>query len=565
MDRGQKKTETPGRGPGSKARDAGGRSKASVGLLQHKIDYTIDRFSGTGVDTPELLLVPHDLLTSDPSLMSEINSGHFGLDGMFVELEEGGASIFEHPDTDDSYNRILHGFSWLRDLRARDDFEAQQEAQRLVFKWMGLVWQPEDIAYEPEVLARRITSLLSNSSFVLRGVRKDRTRRYMRTLLQQVVELHSKLGETPGGLSRLRVLSALVMAGLCLSRQNDRLAEVTPLLMEELGEQIYPDGGHCSRNPAAILHILFEILPLRQGFISRGKDVPPELDKAIRRMLPMIRFFRLGDSSLARFNGASTTPTDALATLLAYDERNRPFDAHAKDSGYTRIQEGPVTILCDVGAPPSLSGARLAHAGCLSFEMTVRHVPLIVNSGAYQGEDRRWRQFARSTQAHSTLVLDDYSSGSFDEKGRLTGPTQINIDRADLSGLDAIHHGYERQFGLLHRRQMILSHEGLRLEGVDSLEGVGHAGEAPLSIRFHLHPRIELARSDEDNLLMTLPDGEIWRFHAKGAHMEMDDSVYLAYRRGPQPAHQIVLQGKARAGMRVDWLFEQYRARPNEG
>ena len=82
---------------------------------------------------PSWLFVPDDLQTSDPSLLSEISSGHFGLDGIFIELEEGGPSIFEHPEPDDSYNRVLHGFGWLRDLRARDDFEAQKEAQRLVF------------------------------------------------------------------------------------------------------------------------------------------------------------------------------------------------------------------------------------------------------------------------------------------------------------------------------------------------------------------------------------------------------------------------------------------------
>ena len=347
---------------------------------------------------------------------------------------------------------------------------------------------PDDVAYEPEVLARRISSFLSNSSFVLRGARQDRTKRYMQVLSQQVIELRSKLEKTPEGVARLHVLSTLVMAGLCLSRQGELLAEATPLLMSELEQQIFRDGGHCSRNPAALLHILFEILPLKKCYITRGQTVPAELDDAIKRMLPMIRFFRLGDSSLARFNGASTTPTDALATLLAYDERNRPFDAFAKDSGYARIQEGPVTILCDVGAPPSISGARLAHAGCLSFEMTVRHVPMVVNSGAYQGIDERWRQFARSTMAHSTLILDGHSSGGFDKKGRLTGPNEIHIQRADLSGLEAVHHGYERQFGLLHRRQMVLSCEGLKLEGVDSLEGVGHVEEAPLCIRFHLHP-----------------------------------------------------------------------------
>ena len=37
---------------------------------------------------------------------------------------------------------------------------------------------------------------------------------------------------------------------------------------------------------------------------------------------------------------------------------------------------------------------------------------------------------------------------------------EIHIERADLSGLDVEHHGYEQSFGLLHRRQMTLSYEG---------------------------------------------------------------------------------------------------------
>ena len=145
MDRYQKDEEerpraTPKK-PAGKPQEKRPREQGPAGLLQSKINHTIDRFSGTGVDTPELLFVPDDLQTSDPSLLSEISSGHFGLDGMFIELEEGGPSIFEHPDTDDPYNRVLHGFGWLRDLRARDDFDAQNEAQKLVFKWMDLVWQ----------------------------------------------------------------------------------------------------------------------------------------------------------------------------------------------------------------------------------------------------------------------------------------------------------------------------------------------------------------------------------------------------------------------------------------
>ena len=536
--------------------------RASLEKWQAKLDKSVRHYDKRDYAAAEQLFVPEELQTRDPSLMSEIKSGHFGLDRMFIEVGEGFPSVFVNPDADDSFNRLLHGFGWLRDLRARDDFEAQLEAQNLVFEWMQDHWRAEGVAYEPQVIARRITSLLSNSTFVLRGVRKNRTRRYMQTLSQQIIELRERLDETPEGLPRLLVLGTLVMAGLCLSKHDELLEEMTPMLFKEFDSQVFKDGGHYSRNPAAILDILFQILPLKQCYVGRGKEVPVELRRVIRRMLPMIRFFRLGDSSLVRFNGTSTTPTDALATLLAHDERNRAFDAYAKDSAYCRVQDGPATLVCDVGTAPPLEVSGLAHAGCLSFELSIRHIAVVVNSGAYQGEDERWQRYARSTMAHSTLTIDDFSSGAFGDRGSLAGPVRIEVERADLSGLEVSHYGYEEEFGYVHRRSLVLSREGLLLKGIDSLEGVGHTRNEPYCIRFHLHPLIELSQSNEDNLLLTLPDGEIWRFTAKGAAIGMEDSIYLAYRRGPQPAHQITLTGTAYPGIQVDWLFEQYRERP---
>ena len=96
---------------------------------------------------------------------------------------------------------------------------------------------------------------------------------------------------------------------------------------------------------------------------------------------------------------------------------------------------------------PPTTRSKDTHAGCLSFEMTVRHFAVIVNSGAFQGEDENWRRYARSTIAHSTLSLDDHSSGGFDQQGHLSGPRNVEVERADLSEIDASHHGYEKQFG----------------------------------------------------------------------------------------------------------------------
>ena len=74
-------------------------------------------------------------------------------------------------------------------------------------------------------------------------------------------------------------------------------------LVNELNDQILPDGGHVSRNPLAIVSILLELLPLRQTFMSRDMVPPEGMNLAIERMMPMLRFFRHPSGSFAHFNG----------------------------------------------------------------------------------------------------------------------------------------------------------------------------------------------------------------------------------------------------------------------
>ena len=563
MDRYQEASDRLQESSTAKPRKKKRRLPGKLGQLQTVVDHAIDRHVKHEVGHAEIMLVPRDLQTSDPSLAGEIAGGQFGLDGIFLEVGADQPPIFAHPFADDGFNRKLFGFAWLRDLRARGDDEARDMAQELVFWWLrDYARHFEGIAYEPCVIANRIRSFLTHSPFLLEGVGRKKARQFVTMLSDQIERLNIKLAETPKGAARLEVLSALVMAGLCLSRQDKMLENTEPLLMLELDRQILPDGGHCSRNPSALYRLLFALIPLKQCFKGRGRDIPRQLESAIARMLPMIRFFRLGDSSLARFNGTSTTPTDALAVLLAYDERNLPFEGYAKDSGYARLQEGGTTVMVDVGKPPANYAVKHTHAGCLSLEMSIRHFAVIVNSGAFQEEDENWRRYARSTIAHSTLSLDDHSSGGFDRQGRLTGPHQVDVGRADLSELDACHHGYVKRFGFVHQRRLTLSHEGLRLSGIDLLNGPGTTEAVGFCIRFHLHPLIELAQGHDNNLLLTLPDGEIWRFTGKGGQIGMADSVYLAYRGGPKAAHQITLSGTARPGSNIVWMFEQVQARP---
>src|SRR5690606_10197513 len=122
-------------------------------------------------------------------------------------------------------------------------------------------------------------------------------------------------------------------------------------LGSELATQIFPDGGHVSRCPSAILDLLADLLPLRQAYTARDIQPPQALLSAIDRMMPMVRFFRHGDGTFGRFNGTGDTPIDLVATVLAYDDARGAPVSHAPHSGYQRLSAGTTIVLMDTGAP----------------------------------------------------------------------------------------------------------------------------------------------------------------------------------------------------------------------
>ena len=92
----------------------------------------------------ELLIVPQDLRTLDPSFLSEIAADQFGLAGTVVGL--GGFSPFALPPPNDDWARELHGFGWLRHLRAANHDDAQAAARTFATSWLTLERRHADIA-----------------------------------------------------------------------------------------------------------------------------------------------------------------------------------------------------------------------------------------------------------------------------------------------------------------------------------------------------------------------------------------------------------------------------------
>jgi uncharacterized heparinase superfamily protein len=531
-----------------------------------------------GARAQRLLIALQDIRTADPIAADHIYAGHFSLAGKAVSTHGHSPFVISAPSA--GWSEALHGFGWLRHLRAADTALSRANAHALVEDWLNLDARggksmDRHIARDPRVVSRRLISWLSQSPIILENADHAFYRRFVRAIELHVATLERALVEGLEGDARLTAIVACAHAGLCLEGANGLLRRATFLLSRELQAQILGDGGHVSRNPRVLVELLVDLLPTRQAFVARNIAAPEPLLNAIDRVTPMLRMFRHADGALAGFNGMGVSEPETLATLLAHGDVGGAAVLDAPYSGYQRLEAEGAIVIADVGAPPPWRFSKEAHAGCLAFEFSTGWHRLVVNCGAPQVDAGEAREAARASAAHSTLVVDDHSSCRFVPAASkspaagaiLEGPSLVEVKRwLDEMGsqcIDALHDGYARRYGVIHRRVLRLADDGASLTGEDHVaparKSVLPVGKS-LAVRFHLHPAVRAELSaDTGQVLLTLPSGEEWRFEAAGRPIDLEESIFFAAPGGAMATTQIVLRGELAENEGASWSFSRLK------
>ena len=335
--------------------------------------------------------------------------------------------------------------------------------------------------------------------------------------------------------------------------------------LAELDHQVLPDGGHASRNPAVVVELLLDLLPLRQCYVARHIVLPAALLAAIDRMIALPEISCAAATARWRASTARAArkrmhwrPFSAMRSRTSRRGARKAKQAACPTPGYRRLQRESTIILMDTGPPPALAFSGQAHAGCLSFEMSYGSQPLLVNAGAPAAMPdtlrRRWRARPSATtpcastrrRPRVSLPLEGTQSQS-----ALQLPAEVYSTLTERDGslvLEAWHDGYLDQYGLLHARCLVLSQDGERLDGMDRLEppsGVLRTRQdLPFSIQFRAPPEAicRLGQAPETAEIQIGPHS-YWRFTAAGARLSVEESVDLVHLSGPRRSMQIVLRG----------------------
>ncbi len=181
-------------------------------------------------------------------------------------------SPFEVTPPSEDWAVALHGFGWLRHLRAADFGITRANARALVDEWISLQRARDAVAWRPEVIARRIISWISQAPLVLDDSDVRFYRRFLRSLTRQVRHLRHTVADARDGVPRLLVDDRADVRRRCAwpTRRGTSAAATQAPRSTSCERQILPDGGHISRNPGALIEILIDLLPLRTLFTSRN-------------------------------------------------------------------------------------------------------------------------------------------------------------------------------------------------------------------------------------------------------------------------------------------------------
>lgn len=521
----------------------------------------VDKWKLAGMVPSRLLVCPIDVWkgSADKGRWL-IHGGIFTLEGDQLELHNANW----HPQgVDEAWIKYIHGFDWLRDLRALGGDKGRLAARAMLENWMDQHPFKHDLYWRGDILGQRISNWLSSFTFFGESATEEFQCEFYTLLARQVRHLSRTVPGQLHGVPLLQAIKGLIYAGIAMEGREQLLEQALNCLHKEIGKQILSDGGHVTRSPQSLLEAITILIDIRTALRQGGYPCPEKIQHALDRAVPTLRFFRHVDRKFGCFHGGQEGSEDLVKQVMLQTNSRAKTLNSLPHTGYERIALGRGVLLMDTGKSPKWPHDTASHAAPLAFEFSYGRERVIVNCGSHP-TNPEWQETLRFTAAHNTLVIDDRNAAEIHKDGSLARkPKKVTLNREDKIDcilVDASHDGYVPLNGITHRRRLYYADQGNDLRGEDTLTCVtGLTKPHRVAARFHLHPDVSVSLVKEGcEAILALPSGLGWRFTAEGAPLEIEDSVYLGEGIRPRKTKQLVIVGDMDSDLlQIKWALQR--------
>jgi len=332
--------------------------------------------------------------------------------------------------------------------------------------------------------------------------------------------------------------AALTFVGSCfIGESAEKWYKIgKEILINQIPEQILNDGMHFERSVMYHLRITYLLAAILN--INRD-DLNDLIKEPLKRMLIALKYLCHPDEDIALLNdsafGIYNSPRQVItyAGSLLGDEKitqitNRAGPFALPEAGYYGFRDCNGTyLICDAApiGPDYIPGH--AHADMFSFELSLNKHRIIVDSGVYDYEMSRMRQYCRSTKAHNTVEIDGQDQcemWAVFRVARRSRPHNVKwIPSENGFQLCAWLNGFDKSKNhSVHHRKFSWNKSG-RLSVEDMI--TAPCIQCVIS-RLHLHPNCKIVELKDNTARITYPAGKFEITFFGNANIFTENSYY---------------------------------------
>ena len=431
----------------------------------------------------------------------------------------------------------LHYFDWIHALPFQD-------ATDVALDWIDQHPPSKEFqAWAPYPTSLRILNWIifffkNHQSEI--ATNSDLRRQLWESIAQQTTYLKENLETHLLGNHFFENITTLAFVGACF---KGHLAEecrfiASAELPAQISEQFLPDGLHFELSPMYHVRMVYLLSLLVSLQDSRLTAIA---SPTLRRSLAALNSIRHPDGEIALLNdsaiGIYHNPTSLIEWgSKALNSIESPLPSpepqigtwKLPDAGYYGFQDLDLNyLICDAGPPGPDYIPGHAHADIFTYEVSLRGVRVIVDTGNHNYETGETRNYCRSTKAHNTVELAGRDQcdlwGSF-RVGQRGYPAKIVFEEKETGfRLSGHHTGYARtELKAVHERTFDVS-PSFSIKITDVVKALR---PIPIKSYVHLAPDCKIVHRSEQEIMVKFRKGRFTISFNETGKLELKSTAY---------------------------------------
>ncbi len=429
-----------------------------------------------------------------------------------------------------------HNFLWLNLI---DRKVSAGNIQRIIYLWMLKYSNFKRNIWETSTLSSRIISWILNIDIIIKNGTFDFKKKFFQNIIAQCNHLKRNIRFEKDNFKKIEILTALLLSGLVFKEYEDNYKISIKELEKFVKGYFDEDGFPYTRNPNDLIFFTKYLLLSYENIKDAQQYIPEFLYDIIKKSLRCIKFIKTPNEQSPLFNGST------MINLNLFDKYFEEFKIIKKEKkniigGIFYAKSKHQVLYVDVGNPPAKNFSQSYQSGPLSFEYFLDGLKIITNCGFGNKISNKAELISKLTASQSTLTINDTSITKF-ERNKLvnkiygnsirntfkTSDLNVKNDK-DIIGCSALHNGYDKNFGCIHKREIYLDNTNNKLKGIDHIFKKSDGIPIRYAFRFHLNPEFTAVKTMSGNsALIQISKNKSLIFTIKDEILDIEKSIFL--------------------------------------